>query len=432
MADASLTRREWIVGARDPTTGWLSHTYTETTIDGAIFHQGTQLPAAIAHAGLFCRYPHTGWIPDVIHEDDEIKDANGSYYRVKTVTERWWLDQFDGYECALEKVKESVHADSPVTSGAWHEDIDSAITDVRYRQKTWLDTNLPAVYENNGITEADVIMMFAKPPYHLWREFADEGTDAIVYIEQAGCKARLTSDHYPYGFDESATIKVCAIDKPTITGTRLASDLEAAIREVATNHPIGSNRAITSIENSDEDTGGFTLYGRTITLSYARWNDDYVPTIPTVTYGASQANTFTFPNCTKISPPTLVNQARLDIPGRFGNILQKLGMPDFEIRLTVDLDMEPSVTSGGKTWKRPQTTQPKTDNVNWQVFSDIQFNIQKTDDYQLLNLGWGGTIKVVLDRVEPTLTGEENMLDLVFYSYSSTSETSYTDWLGLS
>jgi hypothetical protein len=102
-------------------------------------------------------------------------------------------------------------------------------------------------------------------------------------------------------------------------------------------------------------------------------------------------------------------------------------MPDFFITTRHDLDLEPA----GCTWKRPQTSTPKTDTVKHQVFWDIILNGQINQTYQTLNLGWG-TLKVTLEEVIPTETDDGATLELVWAVYNSESATNIAGYFGLS
>ena len=431
VLSANLTRRALSLGARDDKTGWCAKQWTETTIKGILLEAGQSV--RMGDFGYTARYPHTLLSPSAVVEDDEVKDANNKYYHVESVKQLWTLDRFDGYASNLVKV--DPHYDREATSGTWHTDSDSIVTDVRNRMKTWLDypTWLPTIYEDNGSTAASRIVMFAKPDYSWWREFVTNSVDAIAYVEQVDCKARTTPDKYPYAFDESASIRICAVNKTGITGTRLVEAFEQAIRKVATDHPTGSIRTIDSIQNKDEDLGGITLFSRSITIKYARANDDYVPTYPRITYGSGN-DYFIFPNVISMPEQGENKDAWLDLPGYSGTFPQGLGSKSIDIEIVSDLDMEPKRTtvSTGLTWRRPQTTQSKTDNANWDVFRDLLHNEGKDQPYHLLTFaapasGVGGpsfAVRLVSYRVDPT--GEGNQLHVIFREDRETTAAALT------
>ena len=301
MGSANVTRRALSLGSRDSTTGWCDKDLTaETTIKGAIRPRGSTLGFGVH--GFYAKYPHTFWTTVPIVADDEIIDANGSYYRVETVEEEWRLDCFEGYVSNLTLIKD--HFDRPSTSGTWHVDTDSAVTDMRYRTKAWLDSGVTGIIGGNikkddgGSTH--VIMMFAKPDYSLRRELIDNSLDAIAFISAATSKPILAYDRKPYAFNESVSITLCAINKTGITATNLIEQFEQEIRRCATQYPfgaaipapLGSLRQIETTDFKTEDIGGLFLYSTTITLKYKRANDDYVPTGPTFTYGLKTSPSF--------------------------------------------------------------------------------------------------------------------------------------------
>lgn len=430
MSSADVTRRELTLGSRDDVLGHCGKVFAESTIKAVIVHNGispVNLPI-----GMYARFEHTAFIPDVIHLGDEIIDAQGKYYLVKGVQEMWWLNQFDGYICNLNLIDE--HFDRPATSGTWHVDSDSLKTDNRYRHKLLLDTYITTGHlkMDNGTSNADFVVMFSGADYPLKYELgaAYNDIDLIFAIDKGSSTPILNAYKYPYKTGETVTIQTFAINKTGLTAINLLDQAYEEIKEVFTDHPLGSKRRFTRTQLDPKDMGGLTIYSEIITIEYVRINDDYTPTYPTITWGTSDDpdGTFTFPNVTYISPPSKVNNVRLMPNGRMGNILQKLGMPDFQITIHCDLDMEPSTL----TWMRPQTTTPKTDVVPWQIFWDIQFNGQIDEYYQTLDLGWGGTIQVTLEEVTPIQQSSGWTLELVFYAYNVASGSSYTTWFGLS
>ena len=92
MTSASVTRRELNVALR---------TYAETTIDGVILPQGSNVSGL--PIGNYAKYAHTFFTPDVIYEGDQTEDANNDTYEVLNVQPYWWLDKFSHYTCELLK-----------------------------------------------------------------------------------------------------------------------------------------------------------------------------------------------------------------------------------------------------------------------------------------------------------------------------------------
>jgi hypothetical protein len=336
---------------------------------------------------------------------DEIKDAQNVYYVLKSVEQLWRGDEFVAYKCNAEKA--SLHADRASTSGSWHTDSDSAVTDPRYRTKVWLTTYL------SGVT-GDYAIVFSGLDYPLQLEFSDNGLEVVCAVDTVQSTPEYTYNHYPYKFNESVDIQLYALDTATYTAVNLLERFEQCIREVATDYPIGSIREITVSKPMRADAGGQLMWQVTVNIKYTRVNDDYAGT-ETLTYGDNQASTFTFPNITGMRRSAGVYTPRLAPPGRMGNIVQKLGMPDFTITLQCDVSVG--------DWKRTNDTTEE------QVFLDVQFNGQNDADqlYQKLNLGLGGTSNVTVEEV----TRDGSDLTVVLQSYSNTAPTDYAIWHGL-
>lgn len=434
MTDASVTRRALSLGARDATMGWCAKSFAETTIDAIIVHNGVSpinLPI-----GYYARFQHTAFIPDVIHLGDEIIDAQGQYYLVKDVQQMWWLDQFDGYLCNLIRIDD--HADRAATSGTWHLDSESLKTDSRYRHKTYLDTNITATHlkTDGGVTNASYAVMFSGADYPWIYEFSPSYNDLDLIFTIDKGNSTPVNDAYrdPYKTEETVVIRTFAVNKTGVTAVNLLDQAFSEIKDVFSDLSLSAAGVYRGIERTalkPEDIGGVTMYSEEITVRYERANDDYTPTYPTITYGDSQASTYTFPNVTDIrfnDPDS--GDAYLLPPGRVGEITQILGMENFEITLTCDLSTE----HAARTWKRPQASAPKTDVNAYQVFQEIKFN-GKTDadqEYQNLNLGTG-VIPVRLTGLLVQNEGDSQTLQLTFRRYSATdgADGAYTAWYGL-
>jgi hypothetical protein len=264
--------------------------------------------------------------------------------------------------------------------------------------------------------------------------FTTKTVDAVAVISR-GASSVLYTDwvfgHKPYGFEEQVKIDIYAINKTTITASNLAEKYEQEIRRIFTVYDAYTNvRDIDTVAPSTIDLGYSYLTKTTITIKYKRTNDDYTPTVPSITWGPSSAATGTYilPNVTKlgfVDPDT--GDIRVLPPGRVGDILQILGSEDFEVVLTCDLSLGSS-----KTWKRPQASTPKTDGVAWQVFNDIKFGgkIDSTKIYQTFNYGGGATIPIRLTSIE--VDGETLTVHLKRYSSADQSAGTYAAYYGTS
>jgi len=431
MASASVTRRELSLGAQDTVTGLYAKSFAEMTIQGSVQPRGAVMLGL--PCGHVARYPHTLFTADVIAVGDEVKDANGDYYVVKSADQYWWLDQFSHYQCELEK--RSPYALRPTTSGTWHLDSDSLRTDPRYRHKYWLDSYLTAdnMELDDGSTNASVITCFSGADYPLTQVFLTKAVDGVFSIDKRSAQQLTTYNHYPYAFLETVPITCYAIDKAGLTATNLLEQMEQEIRHVCTDHPLGSIRSIESTDPTFTDIGGVKLWHTTITIRYKRANDDYTPTYPTITWGPSAAPTGTYVMQNVIRGPEdgLSKDAWIDIPSFSGTLSQTLGSKSLEIEFEMDLDVECSA----KTFKRPQTTTPKTDADDWDIFRDIWHNGGINQTYQTLTLKSGGpSIKVRLLDYRTHDIGEGRRLTVRFREYRTTtaSAQTYKQRLGIS
>jgi hypothetical protein len=101
MPSAEVTLRTMVLGAQDATTGHYAVTFTESTIDMAIFPKGFNFN--FGSLGLFCKYNYNGFTADPVVEGDQIKDAQNWYYNVVSVEPYYILDNFQFYMVNLEK-----------------------------------------------------------------------------------------------------------------------------------------------------------------------------------------------------------------------------------------------------------------------------------------------------------------------------------------
>lgn len=426
MADADVTRRALTLdfASRDTTTKWAKKTYSESTIKGSFDPAAMRFLAASGlNVPLLSSPFYTG---NYVRRGDRIKNVASTEFTLSTVKELWRLNEFVGYVCQADRILKP--ADRAATSGTWHADNDSVNTDARLRTMTWLDTYV-------AFTAGDYEVVFSGQDYPPEYDLVEDNLDVLVTVEYIGATPVYDYQHVIYKFEENVALHCYAFDTSTLTAANLLESFEEAVREANTNHPtttyLGNIREITATKPAVHDAG-MMLWENTINIRYTRQNSDYAGSSVTVTWGpsTSASGTFTLPNVVYMSPPVKVNNTRLMPPGRMGNVLQKLGMPDYMVTIRCDLDVCPS----GLTWKRPQTTTPKTDVVDWQVFLDIAFNGQYagTQVYQTLNLGWGGTIQATLEEVTPVETADGRELELVFYCYNSVSQTAYKTMFGIS
>jgi hypothetical protein len=421
LTSADVTRNELSFGARDTIMGWYTKVYTATTIKGSMQPQGaaiTGLPC-----GFYAKYPHTFFTEYVVHEGDQIVDVGLVKYELNTVVKWMWLDQFSHYTCEAVKID---YEDRDATSGTWHLDSDSLTTDPRSRTKIYLDT-----YLTPGNIAGDYITCFDGADYNIKYLFENALGIDIDLVMSIGEEQAVTEDtiyDLPYKDVVTVPITLYAVNKTGITATNLIEQAEKEIQKVLVDHALNigttSKRSLSSSKPNRIDLGNGTyLWQKVVTIKYERSNDDHVPTLPTITWGAA-AGTFIFPNVINKVERYVNNDVYMDMPGRLGSYPQALGSKSLEVELTCDLDMEHT----NLTWKRSQTG-AKTDASNIQVFQDIIHEGADSEAYQTLTLEWG-SFKVRLTDMQRGQDGNQGHLTLTFMEYNSTAaNTAYkTRW----
>lgn len=129
--------------------------------------------------------------------------------------------------------------------------------------------------------------------------------------------------------------------------------------------------------------------------------------------------TYILPNCLKMNIDEPLKDSIIGVPGMSGDLQNILGSGLITVQMICALDLEPS----SLTWKRPQTTTPKTDVHESDIFSE-------TRHLQGLEGLWGPLLWVWLDlgepakqfkarltKVRPALAGEEQTVELTFVEY---------------
>jgi hypothetical protein len=279
MPSANLTRRGLSFGAFDPITGWPERIYTESTIRGSIQPQGASM--SNLPVGSYSKYPHTLFTQYVVHEGDQIIDADLDTYELNTVTKWSWLNKFSHRTC--EAVKKQF-ANRPATSGTWHLDPDLYTTDPRSRHKIYFDTYLtPAnIKKDDALTNADYMILFDQADYPLRYIFLPDlglTVDLAFSISKEPATPRNTFNHRIYAFEETVPVNLYAVNKADVTATNLVEQAEQEIRHIVTDHPLGSVRFIQSIKHTPIDLGDRNyLSNTTVTIRYVRANPDFNPT----------------------------------------------------------------------------------------------------------------------------------------------------------
>ena len=312
-----------------------------------------------------------------------------------------------------------------------------SLQDPRQRTRTFLLTYLdpsayPAmgnIFYDDGETPAVYACMYTKPNIPLkLLYYGNKNYDIIFLVGEPDNTPIRNSDHKTIGYQENVPVTICAIDKDGLTAQLALWQAEVKLRKIIETYFSGNLRTLRRTKPNQQYLGGFFEYNVECEIGYLR-STDTVPTTPTLTFGnGAGAGTFTFPNIISLNVLPTSNNSRQKIAGRLGNITQKMGLNDVEIKISCNLDIEPETL----TWKRPQTTTPKTDIIKWQVFYDVYFNGQINEAYQTLNLGWGGSVSVVLDEPQVHLDGDMHVLDLTMYTLNASAGTAYKTYFGIS
>ena len=262
---SNVTLRTLSLGAQDTTTGWYAKTYADTTIQMPIVPKGTFYIAG--NTGHYTRYTFTGFTNDAISEGDQIVDAATRYFEIRTVQPWSWLDSLEFYECEL--AYRQFPYDRPSTSGTWL--LESALNlDPRYRQKKLLDDYLTAanMKEDDNATNATYITTMGKADYSLSKVFIGKSVDLIFCIESATMKPILGHDMIARHNEYDVAIGLYAIDKTTITATRLIRAAEHELQRIAETYPTGSIRSIGREEPNEQDLGECILWSKKVTMHY--------------------------------------------------------------------------------------------------------------------------------------------------------------------
>jgi len=426
------------LGAADATTGIYAPSYATSTIYMGISAKGQNITKLTA--GYYNKYDYVGVSDSAVLEGDQVTDSQGIMYEVMQVhtypsTRTDYV--LNWRVCALTKRD---FATQPTISGIWHLDSSSITTDPRHRQRVLIAAYYTAgnVTKDDGTTAASVVTCFDGATYPITRIFLTKAIDAVAVITR---NDKATSTIYtdkllgrkPCGTIEQVQIDIYAVNKSTITATNLAEKLEAEIKRIYTVYdPISTVRDIENIKPDAIDLGYGYLYQTSILIEYKRPLDSYVAALPTITYGDSQATTYIFPNATdiKFSDPD-TGDVRMLPPGRLGDYLQILGMSDFIVTITADIDLDASNVRWKRAGSGSQVTLPAADVVAWQVFSEIKFGGKTSANQVFQNLNWGGGTTIPVRLVDFNVDG--SVLTVTFQRYSSASGSAGTvkAWYGM-
>ena len=125
------------------------------------------------------------------------------------------------------------------------------------------------------------------------------------------------------------------------------------------------------------------------------------------------SDTYILPNVTNMSPPLILQDAVIPIPGRLGSINQALGSGSMEIRMTCDLDMEHT----NLKWKRDLTGAP-CDVNNIDILLETAHRGGGITPWIWLDIGDPAMqFKTRLVEVNPAYSEAGNTVELVWREY---------------
>lgn len=421
----AVTLKTLSLGAADTVTGLYAVSYVDSNIYMNIAPKGQS--TIRSSAGYNVRYDYIGVTSALVYAGDIITDDNSVNYKVEHVTP-YKTQRTDGFTYQVCALIQMDYEEAPSISGTWHLDSTSVKTDPRNRIKTVIDTYLTAanIKKDDGATNASTITCFDGASYPISRLFLTKTVDAVAVISRGSTSTLYTdrlSGHKPYAFEEGVKIEIYAINKSGITASNLAEKYEQEIRRIFTTYdPYSTVRDLDTIEPSMIDLGYIQMCKTGVTIRYKRPNDDYTNSGVTITYGASQANTFTIPNIIKSNLPLTNNDNFQRMPTRLGQYPFMLGSDSMDLFITVDLSVG--------NWLRPQGSASKTDVFPHQVFLDIMGSAG-TQAYQTLDVGWM-SFAVRLVKLDPVSDGNSHEVTLSFKEYNATpANTTYTTRWGI-
>jgi hypothetical protein len=257
-----------------------------------------------------------------------------------------------------------------------------------------------------------------------------EGTWTLTQGAGSTCTQTITSDNNLY-----LNQTVFSADSSTVNGTNLALS-STVYKRIRIRYKTNGNATAKVILGFSSGTQTVLAESASSTFTVVDVAITTAKTINTVTlYACDGAGTVTYdfweiytgtyiePNCTMLEPPIMVNDAVIEIPGRVGSVNQALGSQSMEVVTEHNLDMEPAAL----TWKRPQTTTPKTDVNNQDVLLELHHRGSFYEGWTWLKLGNPAMqFKARLIEMTPSYSGEAGKVRLKWREYRHGSASGET------
>lgn len=248
-----VTRRRLSLGdnaSRDSVTGWRPKSWLETTIEMIIDSTASGSIATVV--GTYIRTGALGLSADPVVVGDEVKDASGTYYEVKSLRPRKIGDSFIRYDSDLTHLP--LHVDTATASQP------ASPEDARSRTKTFIETY---------VTDSSAVkpVMFAFPDYPLVKEFfaSSDPATGVFAVGEATTTGRIG-----VRYTEHLPIHIVAVDKHGLSGTKMVQHMENVLRYALEAHPTGSLWALDRRTDTTQRFGSTTLYDREFVMGYRR------------------------------------------------------------------------------------------------------------------------------------------------------------------
>lgn len=271
ITNFNVTRLSYQLGTRDPWSGWRHKNWTQSMIDMILVSKGAKRLNSVA--GVYPILDVAGITEENMRPGDLILEDDGKTYRVETVQDVRFATGLRECQMVYEELFQADFTDPTWTK--------TRPSDSRYRTKAWLDPSLtpPGYLRASQITKDDdstlaaFAVIFANPPYLLPDEFraGANPVQGLYVVEKAESEALPDSGtRKNYAYIDSVPIHICTVDSYQCSGIALGAKMEAELRYVFENYPLGSIRSYDREKTDITDLGDMKLYDTQITLGYKR------------------------------------------------------------------------------------------------------------------------------------------------------------------
>ena len=254
MMETVTLRKMVLSPMRDPDTGWYLWHYEDESATIALAPKGSAQSWNLA--GKVCKYDYVGVSTSNVEVDDLIVTAYGRTLKVVTASKVWLNGYYKWTMCELEQYalgSEGSPGEPSITGN-----------DARERILTFLNTYLV------DLTPLRFIVAYDTPTYTIEKLFIEKGLDLVFGIGEPVSTMLKNCDQYPYGYRESVPVTMYAVDKGTVSATKLTYAAEAELRKELAAHPFGSLRSMDKRNKRNIEAGAFIIYATEYILTYNR------------------------------------------------------------------------------------------------------------------------------------------------------------------